>query len=169
MIKCSHQWPMARYEVGARNPSQATSALYRFPRLPVAATSRQYFLGENCSVRTDLCAVGREHIVYEVISPSAAAIVRIQKPVCQVSVKACPRHTICATKPRPCDTYRTILRDRSLMDTNMIPTSSIRPALHTCSWKKIPGHRIHRLRIPESYVRHVYSQISNIVLQLSQL
>ena len=78
-IRISDQWHgMKSVPATHRKELQLFIDSLDFPWLQRRAS---IFLGENCEARTDLFAVGREHVVYEIISPSAAAIVRIQKPL----------------------------------------------------------------------------------------
>lgn len=131
------------------------------------------FVGTNCELRKDLFDIGREHIVFEILSPTSAAIVRIRKPTLATS-----ESQNLQSEPTAQDMSDEITTLNYVSENTTIPvpriydydTSSDNPlGAPYMLMEEMPGHHVHHLRIPQSQVRTVYAQVSDIVLQLSKL
>lgn len=131
-------------------------------------------LGSQCTLRKDVFAIGREHIVFELRSSSAAAVARIQlKP--QFIHGA---DSVNQTSPSTQDLVDEVLTLEYISKNTTIPVPRVfeynagsdNPlGAPYILMEEVRGHLVGHLQIPPQYIRHVYSQIADIVLQLGQL
>jgi isoamyl acetate esterase len=170
-IRISDQWHgMKVVPVSHRDQLQAFLDGLDFEWLQCRAGS---FLGAKCELRRDVFAVGREHIVFELLSPNAAAVARIQKPL--FSESSGPDRNTGPSAKDITDEVRTI---------QYVSNNTTIPVPHVFEYdvdpgnplgapyilmEEMPGHLVGHLKIAGPYVRHVYAQIAGIVLQLSKL
>jgi len=130
-------------------------------------------LAQTARWRKDVFAVGREHVVFEIISLTSVAIVRIRKPpLSKLSESQFQREH---SAQDMCDEITTL---KYVSEHTTIPVPRIYDydagsdnslGAPYMLMEEMPGHLVHHLRIPQSKVQHVYAQISDIVLQLSKL
>ena len=120
--------------------------------------------GKNCTARTDIFSSGQDHVVFELSFPDSTFwVARISKPW---SLKG-PAEMLSEIQTVKYVSKHTTIPVPRVFEYDVNPNPLGAPYM---LMEEIQGHFVHSLpRIPQQHIRHVYSQIADIVLQLSQL
>ena len=124
----------------------------------------------GCRVRTDIFSHGREHVVFEICSPNSSPMVaRISKPPFDnAKSRLGPAEMLSEVQTIEYVSQHTTIPVPRVVDYNVDPNNPLGAPYVLI--EEIQGRHVEYLpRIPHPYNRHVYSQIANIVLQLSAL